>query len=70
MTVDQETQEVHPGDCVFIPSQAPHGLENPTDNPLRYLSAAAPAFGAGEVDALWPLASEADEPDREMGTAT
>ncbi len=61
MTVDQETRDVHPGDCVFIPSQATHGLHNTTDSILRYLSAAAPAFGTGEVEALWPLGREADE---------
>ena len=61
MTVDQEIREVHPGDCVFIPSHAPHGLENDTNSLLKYLSAASPAFGTGEVDALWPLPSEADE---------
>ena len=60
MTVDQETREVHAGDCVFIPSQAPHGLKNTSDSLLRYLSAAAPAFGTAEVDALWPLPSEAE----------
>jgi hypothetical protein len=33
---------------------------------LRYFSAAAPAFAAEELAALWPMASERDE--REAGT--
>ncbi len=61
MTVDSETREVCPGDCVFIPGQARHGLENTTDTPLKYLSAAAPAFRTEELDAFWPLPSEVEE---------
>ena len=61
MTVGQETREVRPGDCVFIPSDVPHGLENTTANLLRYVSAAAPAFRTDELDGLWPLPSEVDE---------
>ena len=61
MTVDKETREVRAGDCVFIPSQAVHGLANMADSLLSYLSAAAPAFETGELEALWPLPSEADE---------
>ena len=58
MTVGSESRDVEPGDCVFIPSDAPHGLENTTERLLRYLSAAAPAFRTDELHALWPLPSE------------
>ena len=58
MAVDDDQEEVGPGDCVFIPSGASHGLENHTDSLLRYFSAAAPSFNAADLDTLWPLASE------------
>ena len=51
---------VGPGDCVFIPSGAPHGLENHMDSLLRYFSAAAPSFNTAGLDTLWPLGSERD----------
>ena len=61
MTVGRETREVGPGDCVFIPTGVAHGLENTTTDLLRYLSAAAPAFRAEELDSFWPLPSEIDD---------
>src|SRR5213594_423106 len=53
MTVGSDTQEVGPGDCVFIPSDAPHGIKNQAREPLRYFSAAAPAFEVAELLSLW-----------------
>ena len=44
MTVADETEKVVPGDCIFIPSNAPHGLINDGKEMLKYFSAAAPAF--------------------------
>ena len=64
MTVGSETRRVGPGDCVFIPSGSSHGLSNGSDAPLRYFSAAAPAFDGELLDGLWPLPSEDDAPDR------
>lgn len=61
MTVGEETREVSAGDCVFIPGDSPHGLENRSESPLRYVSAAAPSFAAGDLEAWWPLPSEAEE---------
>ena len=58
MTVGEETQRVGPGDCVFLPSDTPHGLKNDGDGALRYFSAAAPAFPREELARLWPLPSE------------
>jgi mannose-6-phosphate isomerase-like protein (cupin superfamily) len=58
MTVGQETAEVGVGDCVFIPSGMPHGLSNRGPGPLRYFSAAAPAFSRDELERLWPLAPQ------------
>ncbi len=63
MTVADETRKVQCGDCVFIPGGAPHGLENDTQEPLTYFSAAAPAFEE-PLESLWPLPCEADEPER------
>ena len=61
MTVAGETRTVGPGDCVFVPSGNPHGIANRGEVLLRYFSAAAPAFAAEELAALWPMASERDE---------
>ena len=61
MTVGTETQEVGPGDCVFVPSDTPHGIRNLGQGVLRYFSAAAPAFETSDLLALWPLASESEE---------
>ena len=58
MTVGAETRRVGPGDCVFIPSGQPHGLQNDGDTILRYFSAAAPAYPAGHLEKTWPLESE------------
>jgi mannose-6-phosphate isomerase-like protein (cupin superfamily) len=61
MSVAGETRTVGPGDCVFVPTGNPHGIANRGQVPLRYFSAAAPAFAAEELAALWPMASECDE---------
>lgn len=61
MTVDGETQRVGPGDCVFIPSGKTHGLKNDGEGPLRYFSAAAPAYDAGHLEESWPLPSERED---------
>ncbi len=61
MTVGTETQEAGPGDCVFVPSDTPHGVRNTGQEILRYFSAAAPAFETSDLLALWPLASESEE---------
>lgn len=55
MTVGDETARVRSGDCVFVPSGAPHGLENDGGGLLRYFSAAAPAFDRALLESLWPL---------------
>jgi mannose-6-phosphate isomerase-like protein (cupin superfamily) len=61
MTVANETQRVGPGDCVFIPSRLPHGLKNDGKTTLRYFSAAASAYPAGRLEAVWTLKSETEE---------
>ncbi len=57
MTVGNDEQEVHVGDCVLIPSGAEHGIRNSCTSTLRYFSAAAPGFGKEELQTLWPLPS-------------
>ena len=58
MTVGRETQRVAPGDCVFIPSNQPHGLNNDRETILKYFSAGSPSFGKENLLKLWPLKSE------------
>jgi mannose-6-phosphate isomerase-like protein (cupin superfamily) len=53
MTVSAERGAVKEGDCVFIPSNASHGLENTGGTVLRYLSVASPSFAAGQCKELW-----------------
>ena len=56
MTVENETQHVAAGDCIFVPSNHLHGLKNTGPSTLRYFSAAAPSFGGEkELKVLWPL---------------
>lgn len=61
MTVGDEVQRVGPGDCIFIPSGQPHGLKNDCDVTLRYFSAAASAYPAGNLEKVWMLKSEQTE---------
>ena len=61
MSVADEVRTVEAGDCVFVPSGVAHGITNNGQHVLRYFSAAAPAFGADELTAIWPLASEREE---------
>ncbi len=44
MHVGDETRPVSAGDLIYIPSDAPHGIENNTGALLVYVSAATPAF--------------------------
>ncbi len=59
MTIGDETERVGARDCVFIPSNESHGLENVGDTILKYFSAAAPSFGRENLLTMWPLRSEA-----------
>lgn len=61
MTVGVDKERVEPGDCIFIPSGAPHGLQNDGDVVLRYFSVASPSFHHEQLQKLWPLSSEAGE---------
>ena len=61
MTVDSEAAEVTAGDCIFIPSEASHGLQNTGSSVLRYYSAASPSFTREQLERLWPLPSIAEE---------
>ncbi len=60
MNVGDKTVHVERGDCIFIPSGAPHGLKNDGTMLLRYFSAAAPSFESGQLEKFWPLKSEAE----------
>ena len=61
MTVGAEVAPVGPGDCVFIASGQPHGLQNEAGGPLMYFSAAAPTFSPEQLAQFWPLNSEAED---------
>ncbi len=60
MTVGDEQEIVQSEDCIFIPFQEPHGLENIGDVPLKYFSAASPSFTEEELIKFWPLNSESN----------
>lgn len=62
MVVAGETRRVCAGDCVFIPSNDPHGLLNTGDEVLTYISAGSPVFGAEKEQELWPLPPSSDSP--------
>jgi mannose-6-phosphate isomerase-like protein (cupin superfamily) len=57
MTVGGEQQTVGPGDCIFIPSGAEHGLKNTGGTLLKYLSACSPSFTMQQCVDWWPLPS-------------
>ena len=61
MTVNGEQRPVRPGDCIFIPAWAEHGLQNTGGTLLKYLSAASPSFTLQECIDWWPLASLDEE---------
>ena len=65
MTVGAETQDVGAGDCIFVPSDTPHGIRNQRQEVLRYFSAAAPAFDTSDLLSLWSLGSESEEAGKE-----
>jgi mannose-6-phosphate isomerase-like protein (cupin superfamily) len=54
MTVGREKAMVGPGDCIFIPSNEPHGLKNTGGGFLKYFSAASPSWSRKELVDLWP----------------
>jgi mannose-6-phosphate isomerase-like protein (cupin superfamily) len=59
MSVEDETWEVTPGDCVLVPANATHSIRNGSgEEPLRYFGAAAPGFPVDQLKVLWPLPSE------------
>jgi quercetin dioxygenase-like cupin family protein len=66
MTVGRETQRVAEGDCIFIPSNEPHGLNNDGKTILKYFSAGAPSFGKENLLKLWPLKSENEIQDQKL----
>jgi mannose-6-phosphate isomerase-like protein (cupin superfamily) len=60
MTVGNQRAHGGPGDCIFIPTEIPHGLHNDGEVLLCYFSAAAPSFSRKQLENLWPLKSEAE----------
>ena len=53
MTVGDEQRAVTAGDCVHIPPNTTHGIENTGDEPLAYVSAATPAIPREEVEEFY-----------------
>jgi mannose-6-phosphate isomerase-like protein (cupin superfamily) len=64
MSVAGEERQVQPGDCIFIPSWAEHGLKNTAAMVLKYISAASPSFTLQECVDWWPLPSLDEENTR------
>jgi mannose-6-phosphate isomerase-like protein (cupin superfamily) len=58
MQVGSETQLVHAGDLVYIPSNLAHGIVNTGDDVLTYISAATPPFDLTEAYDRGQLQSE------------
>ncbi len=61
MMVNDESEIVGKDDCIFVPSNTIHGLENVGDEKLKYFSAASPSFTNQEITEFWPLGSEENE---------
>lgn len=57
MTVGSEEERVNEGDCIFIPSDEPHGLVNDGKDALVYYSCASPSFKGKALRELWPMES-------------
>ena len=64
MTVNGEQRYVKPGDCIFIPSWAEHGLQNSGGTVLKYLSDCSPSFTQQKCVDWWPLPSLDEEKAR------
>ena len=58
MTVGNEHQVVDSDNCIFIPSNELHSLENIGESKLRYFSTASPSFTEEELINFWPIKSE------------
>ena len=58
MQVGSETQLVHAGDLVYIPSDLEHGIVNRGNDVLTYISAATPPFDLTEAYDRGQLQSE------------
>lgn len=44
MRIGDETRDVTAGDLIHVPPDVPHGISNPQDTALSYISAATPTF--------------------------
>lgn len=55
MTVGAEKQTVYTGECIFIPSNIPHGIENLGTGKLIYLTASSPVFSIEYEEQMWSL---------------
>jgi mannose-6-phosphate isomerase-like protein (cupin superfamily) len=53
MTVGDERRTVAAGDCVHIPPNTSHGIENTGSEPLEYVSAATPAIPRKDVEEFY-----------------
>jgi quercetin dioxygenase-like cupin family protein len=54
VVIDDEEQELLPGDAVLIPANAMHGIKNIGETTLRYLTANK-AFGTKRESEIWFL---------------
>lgn len=60
MTVGDERARVEASDCIYVPSNVPHGLQSAGDGLLRYLGIVSPSFTDEELREAWPDATESD----------
>jgi mannose-6-phosphate isomerase-like protein (cupin superfamily) len=54
MAIDEEDREVFPGDAVYIPGNAKHGIKNNGNEVLEYITANSPVFSEKYESTLWP----------------
>ena len=51
--INDQSEEVHKGDAVFIPSNSTHGIKNIGNKKLKYLTSNR-AFGKKREKEIWP----------------
>ncbi len=50
--VDEEEEAIEPGSCIYIPAGSSHQLINTSDETLKVVAAASPAFKLDKFDDL------------------
>ncbi len=70
MIIEEEAREVRAGDAVYIPSNMKHGIRNPGDDVLEYLTVNSPMFEEQYESKLWPVDPAIDKLGSNKGIPT